>query len=398
MPNSLPNLEISSSTMIAADELGLPPCSREDLFVTLSTVERTSYESLKREFLDAVRQIRRHQDAVSHQSRRGGTGGRATAALTALRQSTCHPMVVASNAASMGGHRLSMAEIIYRLVSQAYNEFDSGLRSLIHAKVLGAAVKIASTDGEVTDQFKELLELIDFNAMLSELSLDDRNKCPELRYADGSLDYKYAYPKKEACDALLAKMKENLEREEKECEAEDEELKEQRDIYRQQVLEEAQAWDIANPPKEKKEAKGGNKAGRGKALGKRSMSRAEESRKKEENIAGDAGGSGDHQIQSATAIVGGGQEEGDVGPSSSRPSSREQPQQRKGPTANAMKHARAVIGPRPQLPPDRLAVRQEAASRRRSWDRLKLAALELIVHVHKETLGEVSTLKKRSLG
>lgn len=387
----------------AADELGLPPCSREDLSITLSTVERTSYERLKREFLDAVRQVRRHQDAALHgpgsMPARAGAGGRATAALTALRQSTCHPMVVASNAALMGGHRLSMAEIIERLMSQAYNEFDASLRSLLHAQVLEAAAGVATHVGQVSRMFPELLEIIDANAMVAELTLEERNKCPELRFHTGDLGtskvppYMRTYYRRE----LLNDVQQKLHVQRKECDAEDEDLQQKREVYKQEVFEAAQAWDIANPPKEKKEKK--EKGGK-KKRGKRSESRAEE---EQEEGNGGAGGDVGHvngrasggADEDATAPLtdkageangaNGAHEDGQGG--SLRPSSARD--QRKGPTPQAMKHARAALGPRPQLPPDRLTLRQDANTRRRSWERLKLATLELIVHLHKETLSEV---------
>jgi E3 ubiquitin-protein ligase SHPRH len=80
-----------------AGELELPPCTREDKWVQLSSVERLCYEQSKRAFCDAAYQVQQQQGAGQHANRVRHTSkavGRALAAFTGLRQSCCHPQIV----------------------------------------------------------------------------------------------------------------------------------------------------------------------------------------------------------------------------------------------------------------------------------------------------------------
>jgi hypothetical protein len=49
----------------AAHELELPPCTREDRWVALSSVETLCYQQSKRAFCDAAYQLAQHQGAVA---------------------------------------------------------------------------------------------------------------------------------------------------------------------------------------------------------------------------------------------------------------------------------------------------------------------------------------------
>jgi hypothetical protein len=64
----------------AAHELQLPPCTREDRWVALSSVETLCYQQSKRAFCDAAYQLAQHQGAVAANVR----GGLATEGLLLL--------------------------------------------------------------------------------------------------------------------------------------------------------------------------------------------------------------------------------------------------------------------------------------------------------------------------
>ena len=56
-----------SLLLVAAAELELPPCTREDRWVPLSSVERLVYEQAKRSFVDAAFQFNQQHAAAQHQ-------------------------------------------------------------------------------------------------------------------------------------------------------------------------------------------------------------------------------------------------------------------------------------------------------------------------------------------
>ena len=115
----------------AASELDLPPCTREDRWVTLSSVERLVYERSKRAFVDAAFQLAQHGAAAGRGrlgTAAGRLAGRAMSALTALRQSCCHPQIVRRTDDTMGKERLSMREIMNKLVMQVGG--GAGIRGL----------------------------------------------------------------------------------------------------------------------------------------------------------------------------------------------------------------------------------------------------------------------------
>ena len=53
--------------LVAAAELELPPCTREDRWVPLSSVERLVYEQAKRSFVDAAFHFNQQHAAAQHQ-------------------------------------------------------------------------------------------------------------------------------------------------------------------------------------------------------------------------------------------------------------------------------------------------------------------------------------------
>jgi len=89
-------------------------------------------------------------------------GRRLTAKLTGqftqLRQQCCHPQIVRRDV-WLGKARLSMRQILTRLVTRAFNDYDAALRNEYSACLLLAAVQLddalsqPSSDGE-TLEFK----------------------------------------------------------------------------------------------------------------------------------------------------------------------------------------------------------------------------------------------------
>ncbi|KAG7672032.1 putative DNA repair protein RAD5A [Nannochloris sp. 'desiccata'] len=367
-----------------ADELDLPPCVREDLPVVLSTAERAAYERLKREFLDAVKQYRRHQDASTNfvrthnnyaeEANRSRALARATArayaSLISLRQSTCHPQMVASNAALMGSERLSMSDIIDRLVTQAYGEFDGAVRTLFDEKVYQLAVGVCIKGENPAKVFDSLLESVDDNALIAGLLMVPRNTCIDLRKEDGALRHaailgdtsKIAAADQTADILAREKLVEMENKDVEECEKEDRELEERREVYKQQLREIAENWDKEILEKEIAKKKGG---------GKRLPSSF--------SNASPAAGINAAQGKNITSVEKNGEGAVEEGKSVACTE----------PSFKAKRYARNQLGPMPDLPPKRRQLRREAASRRRYWDRLKLATLELKLHLIKEEIGIV---------
>jgi E3 ubiquitin-protein ligase SHPRH len=350
-----------------ANELDLPPCTREDLSVVLSTAERAAYERLKREFLDAVKQYKRHHDASANfvrnehnyaeESSRNRAltkaSARTYASLTSLRQSTCHPQMVAANTALLGSERLSMTDIIDRLVTQAYGEFDTALRAVFDALVYQLAVGTSLTGDDPATSFDSLMQSIDDNALIAGLLMLPRNDVISLRNETGSLNRAAFGGAEEVVVRQRLVALENADAEE--CLQEDDELEEAREVYRQQLNEIAEKWDKENADKEgpkKKKVKGGG-------------------RNKNANCGASGSGAG---------AAGGVNDDGG-----------EPVATRTGPSFKAKRYARNELGPMPDLPPRRRQLRREAATRRRNWDRFKLAILELKLHLIKEELGIVKS-------
>lgn len=87
-------------------------------------------------------------------------GRRLTAKLTGqftqLRQQCCHPQIVRRDV-WLGKARLSMRQILTRLVTRAFNDYDAALRNEYSARLLLAAVQLDEmlsqprSDGETTE-------------------------------------------------------------------------------------------------------------------------------------------------------------------------------------------------------------------------------------------------------
>lgn len=80
--------------------------------MTLSSVERLVYDKARLDFTRAAAQL------AAAGSKSGKAASRAMAALTALRQSCCHPHIVRRAAEAAGNKRLSMRQIMAQLVTQ----------------------------------------------------------------------------------------------------------------------------------------------------------------------------------------------------------------------------------------------------------------------------------------
>jgi E3 ubiquitin-protein ligase SHPRH len=143
----------------AEANLGLPPCTRRDVGVALSTVERAAYDAARARLTVAA--------ATFRGGRRGAASlFRLRALYVALRQTACHPQAGARAAALLGmgggggggpvdpaaamgaGERLPMAAIMARLVKRAAGEADACLRSLSAARLIEAEREAVRRLGE----------------------------------------------------------------------------------------------------------------------------------------------------------------------------------------------------------------------------------------------------------
>jgi hypothetical protein len=284
--------------------------------------------------------------------------------------------MVASNAALMGSERLSMTDIIDRLVTQAYAEFDNALRALFDKRVCQVAVGVCMKGKDPAKAFNSLLQAVDDNALVAGLLMVPRNKCIDLRTENGTLSYvdilgdndpvKSAAGDGDRTEDMLARAKlvamewKDLE----ECERETDELEERRKIYKQQLNEIAAQWDKENLEKELAKKKKGGGGGDG---------------KRHPSSHDDVG------VNAADGI----ERNSDVENSDAVAIEEDQSAVLSGLSFKAKRYARDQLGPLPDLPPKRKQLRREAASRRRCWDRLKVAILELKLHLIKEEIGLV---------
>jgi len=186
-------LRRSKSTV--QDELELPPCLREDLWVDLSPVEKLVYEQCRREFVDAVfNYMRTVGNNNSNNRKKNNVSGKATgnalSTLTALRQSCCHPQIVGRRVQAIGKERLSMKQIMAKLVFTSYNEWDMGVRRLIEAEMIHAGVLLALDKVEEqrhpAEMFGRLMLKIRANAKAA-LSTNIRTAAMEERRMDGGV-------------------------------------------------------------------------------------------------------------------------------------------------------------------------------------------------------------------
>ena len=72
-------------------------------------------------------------------------GGKLLRQFTELRQQCCHPQIVRRDM-WLGKSRLSMRQILTRLVLKAFNEYDIAVRAEFNARILQAAVSCDPAD------------------------------------------------------------------------------------------------------------------------------------------------------------------------------------------------------------------------------------------------------------
>lgn len=72
-------------------------------------------------------------------------GGKLLRQFTELRQQCCHPQIVRRDM-WLGKSRLSMRQILTRLVLKAFNEYDITVRAEFNARILQAAVSCDPAD------------------------------------------------------------------------------------------------------------------------------------------------------------------------------------------------------------------------------------------------------------
>lgn len=68
--------------------------------------------------------------------------GRLVRQFTELRQCCCHPQIVRTSDSMLGRDRLSMQDIMARLTSKAYMEYDQAARAHVTARLLQEAVAL----------------------------------------------------------------------------------------------------------------------------------------------------------------------------------------------------------------------------------------------------------------
>lgn len=68
-------------------------------------------------------------------------GAKVMRSMTELRQACCHPQIVRRQDALLGQQRLSMDQILVRLTTQAFNQYDNALRAYHLLQVIHLAVQ-----------------------------------------------------------------------------------------------------------------------------------------------------------------------------------------------------------------------------------------------------------------
>ncbi len=68
--------------------------------------------------------------------------GRLLRQFTELRQCCCHPQIVRTSDSMLGKDRLSMQDIMARLTTKAYMEYDQAARAHVTARLLQEAVAL----------------------------------------------------------------------------------------------------------------------------------------------------------------------------------------------------------------------------------------------------------------
>ncbi len=106
------------------DQLRLPLCHREDKYVTMTGPQRNVYDHLATEFRRTMAILARHYrynaQNQGHRYFPRAYTSKATALLTALRQTCCHPTIASHQVAerAVANARLSAREAQGRLVMQ----------------------------------------------------------------------------------------------------------------------------------------------------------------------------------------------------------------------------------------------------------------------------------------
>ncbi|KAK9861722.1 hypothetical protein WJX84_002580 [Apatococcus fuscideae] len=140
----LPSLLLRRTQQDVQAQLELPPCVHEDRWVPLSGVERAMYDSLRKQLDKAVdpirnassRTLRRHADLRSSKMT-----SKVMRALTELRQACCHPQIVRRQDALLGQQRLSMEQILARLTTQAFSQYDNAMRAWLLSRIIHTAAQ-----------------------------------------------------------------------------------------------------------------------------------------------------------------------------------------------------------------------------------------------------------------
>ncbi|KAK9831775.1 hypothetical protein WJX74_008901 [Apatococcus lobatus] len=140
----LPSILLRRTKHDVEAQLGLPPCVHEDRWVPLSGVERAMYDSLHKKLDNAVDPIRHASSRARRRQsdfRTSKTGAKVMRSMTELRQACCHPQIVRRQDALLGQQRLSMDQILVRLTTQAFNQYDNALRAYLLLQAIHGAVQ-----------------------------------------------------------------------------------------------------------------------------------------------------------------------------------------------------------------------------------------------------------------
>ncbi|KAL0028145.1 hypothetical protein WJX77_009970 [Trebouxia sp. C0004] len=168
-------------------QLSLPPCEHTDRWVSMSSVERSFYDRLHKQVVSTQAQ---HQ-ASQKKRRPGGTSrnptsmaGRLLRQFTELRQCCCHPQIVRTSDSMLGKDRLSMQDIITRLTTKAYMEYDQAARAHVTARLLQEAVALPAAH-RPSSAYMEVMQQI--SAAVESASQLEVAELLDNRASDGSL-------------------------------------------------------------------------------------------------------------------------------------------------------------------------------------------------------------------
>ena len=163
LPSLLRGLLLRRTKQAVQDELALPTCIREDLWVDLSAVERLVYEQARRSFVEGARGLSVLGYATKNKNKgQSVVVGRALSGYTAMRQACCHPQLQ-KRRFNMDKERLSMSQILRKLVSQAYADWDASLRKVLDARLIAAAIDGGGTGSHPSIRLTPIIQLIKAN-------------------------------------------------------------------------------------------------------------------------------------------------------------------------------------------------------------------------------------------